>query len=49
MDVINKLLTGYNKSVHSTISKPPNKVNPSTIYSVWQRMNSLWARVLNDV
>ena len=45
LDVINKLLTGYNNSVHSTIDMPPSKVNPSNIYSVWKRMNSLWAKI----
>ena len=45
MDVINKLLTAYNPSVHSTTGMPPNKVNPSNIYSVWKRMNSLWAKI----
>jgi len=25
---------------------PPNKFNPSNIYSLWQRMNSLWAKIL---
>jgi len=34
LDVINKLLTGYN-SVHSTVGMPPSKVNPSNIYYVW--------------
>ena len=24
---------------------PPAKVNPSKIYSVWKRMNSLWAKI----
>jgi len=24
---------------------PPSTVNPSNIYSVWQRMNSLWAEI----
>ena len=23
----------------------PSKVNPSNIYSVWKRMNSLWAKI----
>ena len=41
LDVIDKLLTGYNSSVHSTIGMPPTKVNPSNIFSVWQRMNRL--------
>jgi len=44
LDVINKFLTGYN-SVHPTIGTPPSKVNPSNIYSVWKRMNSLWAKI----
>jgi len=45
LDVIDKLLTGYKDSVHSTIGMPPSKVNPSNIYSVWQRMNSPWAKI----
>ena len=45
LDVINKLLTGYNNSVHSTIGMPPTKLNPSNIYSVWKRMNSLWTKI----
>ena len=45
LDVVNKLLTGYNNSVHSTIGMPPRKVNPSNIYSVWNGMNSLWAKI----
>ena len=45
LDVINKLLTGYNKSVHSTMGVPPSKINTSNIYSVWKRMNSLWAKI----
>jgi hypothetical protein len=24
---------------------PPSKVNHSNIYSVWKRMNSLWAKI----
>jgi transposase InsO family protein len=31
LDVIYKLLTSYNKSVHSTIGMPPSKVNPFII------------------
>jgi len=45
LEVIFKLLTGYDNSVHSTISMPQSKVNPSNIYSVWKRMNSLWAKI----
>jgi len=45
LDVIDKQLTGYNTSIHSTIGMPPSKVNPSNTYSVWQRMNSLWAKI----
>jgi len=45
MDVIDKLLTGYNTSIHLTIGMSPSNVNPSNIYSVWQRMNSLWAKI----
>ena len=43
--VINKHLTGYNNSVHSTIGMPSRKGNPSNIYFVWKRKNSLWARI----
>ena len=28
LDVINKLVIGYNNSVHSTIGMPPSKVTP---------------------
>ena len=45
LDFINNLLTVYNYSVHSTIGMPPSKVDPSNIYSVWKRMNNLWAKI----
>ena len=45
LDVIDKLLTVYNSSIHSTIGMPPSKVKPSNVYSDWQRMNSLWAKI----
>jgi len=32
LDVIDKLLTGYNTSIHSTIGMAPSKVSPSNIY-----------------
>ena len=44
-DVIHKLLTGYNNSVHFRIGMPPSKENPSNIYSVWKGMNNLWAKI----
>ena len=47
-DVINNLLTRHNNCVHSTIGMPPTKVNPSSIYSVWKRINSLWTQILQD-
>jgi hypothetical protein len=40
LDVIYKHWTGYN-SVHSTIGTSRSIVNPSDIYSVWQKMSSL--------
>ena len=40
LDVIDKLLTSDNP-VHSTLGMSRSKVNPSNIYCVWQRMNSL--------
>ena len=45
LNVINNLLTGYNNTVHSTIVTAPSKVNPSNIYFVWQKMNSLRAKI----
>jgi hypothetical protein len=39
-DALDKLVRGYS-SIHYTIGMPPNKVNPSNIYAVWQRVNSL--------
>jgi len=41
LDVINKLVIGYNSSVQSTIGMPPSKVTPSCIYSLWRKVNSL--------
>ena len=45
LDVIGKLLTSYNNSIHSTVGMAPSKVNPSNIYSVWQRMNTLRSKI----
>ena len=45
MDVINKLLKVYNKSMHSTIGKSPSKISPFYIYSVWRRVNTLGAKI----
>ena len=45
LDVINELVIGYNSSIHSTIGMPPSKVNPSNIYSVWRKVNSLRAKI----
>ena len=42
---MNNLLVGYNNSVHSSIGMAPSKVNPSNIYSVWQKMNSLRSKI----
>jgi hypothetical protein len=47
--VINKRLTGYNKSVHYAIGMPPTKVNPSNIYSMWRNINSLSLKFLTVV
>jgi transposase InsO family protein len=41
LDVLDKLVRGSNNSIHSTIGMPPNKVNRSDIYAVWERVNSL--------
>jgi len=40
LDTINKLLIGYNISVHSTIGMPASKVTPSNVYIVWRKVNS---------
>ena len=41
LDIINKLVIGYNSSVHSAIGMLPSKVTPSNIYSEWWKVNSL--------
>ena len=46
LDVINKLLAGYNNSVHYTTGMLPSKVNPSNIYPVWRMVNRLRAKIL---
>ena len=45
LDVIGQLLTGYKNSVHSRVGMAPSKVNPSNIYSVWQRINTLRSKI----
>jgi len=45
LDVMNKLLIGYNKSVHSTIGMPPRKFTAPNVYSVWRKVNSLRAEI----
>jgi hypothetical protein len=45
LDVINKLLASYNNSFHSTIGRPPSKVNPTNIHSVWRKVNSLRSKI----
>jgi hypothetical protein len=49
LDVINDLLTSYNNSRHSTIGIPPSKVNPTNIYSVWQRINARRSKIPQGV
>jgi len=49
LDVINKLLIAYNSSVHSAIAMPPSKVRPSNIYSLWRKVNSLRAKIPQNV
>jgi len=44
LDVKNKHLTGYN-SVHFAIGMPTSKVNPSNIFSVKRKVNSLGATI----
>jgi len=38
-------VASYNNSVHSTQGIQPCKVNPSRIYSIWKRINSLGAKI----
>jgi hypothetical protein len=45
LDVIDKLLTGCNNSVHSTIGMAPSQVDPSNIYAVWKRLSSLRSKI----
>jgi len=44
LEVINDLLAGYN-SANSIIGMPPSKESPSNIYSLWQKVNSLRAKI----
>jgi hypothetical protein len=43
--VIDKLLTVYSNSIHSTIGMAPSQVNPSNIYAVWKRLKSLRSKI----
>jgi len=45
LSVTDELLIGYNISIRYTISMPSINVNSSNINSAWQRMNSLWAKI----
>jgi len=45
LDVLNSLLTSYNNFVHSTIAMLSSKLSPSHIYYVWQKVNSLRAKI----
>lgn len=45
LDVLEKLVASYNNTVHTTIGLPPSKVNPTNIYSVWQRLNSARSKI----
>jgi len=49
LDVVDILLPGYNTSINYTIGMPPSTVNPSNIYSVWQIMYSLWAKIPQEL
>jgi hypothetical protein len=40
-----KFLIGYNATVHSTTSMPPDEVKDSDVLAIWQRMNETRSRV----
>ena len=45
LDIISELLPSYKNAVHSTRRMTRSKVNPSNIYSVWQKINSLRVKI----
>jgi hypothetical protein len=45
VDVLDKFVTAYNNSVHSTIGVAPSQVNSENIYAVWQRLKGLRSRI----
>jgi hypothetical protein len=45
LDALSDLVTGYNTSMHSTVGMVPANVSPANVYTVWQRVNSLQARI----
>jgi hypothetical protein len=45
LDALSDLVASYNRPVHSTIGMAPGKFLPANVYSVWQRVNSLQAKI----
>ena len=40
IDVLQKFLTAYNNTIHSSMGMAPSKINETNVLSVWQRLNS---------
>jgi transposase InsO family protein len=45
LTALDKLVTAYNNSIHSTIGMAPSKVSPDNIYAVWERTKSLRSKI----
>jgi hypothetical protein len=45
LDALSYLVTSYNRTVHSILGMAPDRVSPANVYTVWQRVSSLRAKI----
>lgn len=45
IDVLDKIMKKYNKSVHSTIGMPPSEVRSKDVYTIWKRLQEKRSRI----
>jgi hypothetical protein len=45
IDVLDKLVVGYYRSVHSAVVISPVSVNPSNIYAIWRKLHRLQGKI----
>jgi hypothetical protein len=45
LDALSDRVTSYNRVLHSTMGMAPDRVSPTNVYTVWQRVNRLQARI----